>query len=83
MPGLRGGAKILNSYEVAVGLSSSRSANQTLLSKCMLCLEDNRPAPVIPLLSTADAFNRRPMMEVLLLESSDGKYHTIYGKKKT
>lgn len=43
--------------------SSARSANQTDLSKSMLCLEDDSWATDILFLSESDAFGRRPMME--------------------
>lgn len=57
-----GGEETLNSYGVTVTFSSSRSANQTDLSKRMLCLEDDSWAADILFLSESDAFGRRPMM---------------------
>ncbi len=75
----RSGKETLNSYGVTVGFGSSRSANQTDLSKRMLCLEDDSWATDILFLSESDAFSRQPMMELLL--ENYGKYHSIHRKE--
>ncbi len=78
----RSGKETLNSYGVTVGFGSSSSANQTDLSKRMLCLEDDSWATDILFLSESDAFSRQPMMEAFWATTRKLRKISLYTPKR-